>query len=236
MPLHGALRHLVRVAPGDPAAVRAALAAEPDAIVIEAAGGDHGLLAEAARLARASSRRIFAGVPDLRDPDMEAALDAAMAAAPDGIVLADARGLADIHRLGARLAVREAESGLPDGGTAILARATDSAAGCLAIGSFRRGASARLAGLLCDPAPLRRALGCGDLAPALEAARTATVLAAASAGMPALLAVPGDADASELEAFLDEGFAGWLLTATHRAAEGRALLQARSRRGSGASG
>ena len=73
-------------------------------------------------------------------------LDAVMPAAPDGVVLPKCLGGADVQRLGASLAVREAEHGLADGSTRIIAIATESARALFGFASYR-GASGRLEGL-----------------------------------------------------------------------------------------
>ncbi len=74
-----------------------------------------------------------------------------MTGAPDGIVLPKATGGGDVALLDARLAVREALHGIADGGTRIVAIATESAAAIFGLGTYT-GASRRLAGL---------DLGCG---------------------------------------------------------------------------
>src|SRR4051794_22060202 len=67
----------------------------------------------------------------------DADLDAVMLAAPDGIMLPKASGGMDVQHLAAKLAVREAETGLPDGGTFILPIATETAASLFHMGSYR---------------------------------------------------------------------------------------------------
>jgi citrate lyase subunit beta/citryl-CoA lyase len=76
----------------------------------------------------------------------DADLDGVMRAAPDGIVLPKAVGGIEVSHLGAKLAVCEAEFGLPDGCTAIIAIATETAASIFALGTFSD-ASRRLKGL-----------------------------------------------------------------------------------------
>jgi citrate lyase subunit beta/citryl-CoA lyase len=53
-----------------------------------------------------------------------------MEAGPDGIMLPKAAGGPDVAHLGAKLAVREAEFGLPDGETRIVAIATETGRAC----------------------------------------------------------------------------------------------------------
>ncbi len=76
----------------------------------------------------------------------DADLDAVMTAGPDGIVLPKTVGGPDVTHLAAKLAVREAEYGLADGGTRILAIATETARGIFALGTLA-GASHRLMGV-----------------------------------------------------------------------------------------
>jgi citrate lyase subunit beta / citryl-CoA lyase len=73
-------------------------------------------------------------------------LDGVMAGAPDAILLPKTVGGADVAHLGAKLAVREAEFGLADGSTGIIALATETAQGVFALGTLA-GASRRLSGV-----------------------------------------------------------------------------------------
>lgn len=73
-------------------------------------------------------------------------LDVVMTGAPDGIVLPKATGGSDVAILDAKLAVREALHGIADGGTRIVAIATESAAAVFGLRTYG-GASHRLAGL-----------------------------------------------------------------------------------------
>ena len=82
----------------------------------------------------------------LSTPFADGDLDVVMTGAPDGIVLPKATGGGDVALLDARLAVREALHGIADGGTRIVAIATESAAAIFGLGTYA-GASSRLAGL-----------------------------------------------------------------------------------------
>ncbi len=73
-------------------------------------------------------------------------LDAVMAAAPDGIMMPKCGSGGDVQLLSSMIAVREAENGLPDGATRIIAIATETAASLFHMGTYA-GASRRLAGL-----------------------------------------------------------------------------------------
>ena len=69
--------------------------------------------------------RLFVRVNGLTTGLTEADLDGIMAAAPDGLMLPKAVGGRDVSHLGAMLAVREAEIGLPVGATKVIAIATE---------------------------------------------------------------------------------------------------------------
>jgi citrate lyase subunit beta/citryl-CoA lyase len=73
-------------------------------------------------------------------------LDAIVPARPDAILLPKAEGGASVVHADAKLAAREAISGLPDGDIKIVAMAIESAAGLYLAGTYAR-ASARLIGL-----------------------------------------------------------------------------------------
>jgi citrate lyase subunit beta/citryl-CoA lyase len=90
--------------------------------------------------------RLFVRVNGLTTGLTDADLDGVMEGAPDGIMLPKAVGGPDVSHLGAKLAVREAEYGLEDGRTRIIAIATETARGIFALGTFA-GASHRLAGV-----------------------------------------------------------------------------------------
>ena len=125
--------------------------------------------------------RVAPGAPDL---------DAAMALGPDGILLPRVASGADLARLGARLAVHEAEAGLRDGATRILA-GLGTAAGLLHLRTLP-GASPRLAGLCWEAADLAAALGLdassadGAWPAPFAQGRGLVVLAAAAACVPAI--------------------------------------------------
>jgi citrate lyase subunit beta/citryl-CoA lyase len=121
-------------------------------------------------------------------------LAAAMAFAPNAIVLPGAVGGRDVAHLGAKLAVLEAETGLADGSIRIIAHPADTAAGVLALATLP-GASRRLAALAWRSRVLARELGCRVAAEPVRQARSMLVLAAAAAGVPALdWSLPRDTD------------------------------------------
>jgi citrate lyase subunit beta / citryl-CoA lyase len=114
-------------------------------------------------------------------------IDVVMAGAPDGILLPKTKSGADIQHLGAKLAVREAEHGLADGATKIIAIATETAASIFHMGTYA-GSSRRLAGLTWGAEDLSAALGAesnrltdGSYAAPYILARTLTLFAANAA-------------------------------------------------------
>ena len=156
-------------------------------------------------------RRFAARVSPISDPAIEAELDAIAPAAPFAILLPRCRHGADVQRLAAKLAVREARLGLEAGAVGIVAIVGDHPAGLMALASFT-GASSRLVALSGDAQALRRSLG-GGAPGAVALARAQISLAAAAAGVLAFdgaLAGPFDADAAraEAEAARAEGYAG----------------------------
>ncbi|GGK24095.1 HpcH/HpaI aldolase/citrate lyase family protein [Salinarimonas ramus] len=133
-----------------------ALSAGADALIVDledsVAPGEkaRGREVAAAFLARAAEQeggpRLYVRVNALDTDLIGADLDAVMPAGPAGIVLPKASGGQDVAHLAAMVAVREAEYALPDGATAILAIATETARGVFALGTYG-GSSHRLRGL-----------------------------------------------------------------------------------------
>lgn len=122
----------------------------------------------------------------------DADLDAVMRAAPDAIMLPKAEGGASVMHLDAKLAVREAENGLPDNSTTIVALATETATAMFLVGTFRN-ASARLTGLTWGAEDLSADLGAqanrdtdGQFLDPYRLARSLCLAGAASAGAQAI--------------------------------------------------
>ena len=88
----------------------------------------------------------------------DADLDTVVAGRPDAILLPKAEGGPAVMHLDAKLAAREAQHGLPDGGIKILALATETAASLFLWGTYR-GASARLTGITWGAEDLSAELG-----------------------------------------------------------------------------
>jgi citrate lyase subunit beta / citryl-CoA lyase len=155
--------------PGDsPRKLEKALQAGADALILdledsvafsEKEGARRTTAAFLAEARQAAERpRLFVRVNSLSTGLTDADLDGVMAGAPDGIMLPKAVGGPDVAHLGAKLAVREAEHGLDDGGTRIVAIATETAASLFVLGGFA-GASRRLAGLAWGAEDLSADLG-----------------------------------------------------------------------------
>lgn len=207
--------------------VSAALASGADAIVLEAGPGASAERAAPLETARAGGRAplLWPRLAGLDDPDSEARLAALMVAAPDAIVLAVTHGR-DVTHLGAMLAVHEAEAGLPDGATGIVA-VLDGAGAILNAPSLV-GASARLRAIGWEAEPLAAALGApraadetGWIAP-LAQARASVRLAAAAAGVEAVESglAAGDPHglARMIAAARRDGFAGMFAHAPEQVA------------------
>jgi citrate lyase subunit beta/citryl-CoA lyase len=215
------------MAPADEQKLAEALESGADAIVVDlaqAAPGERaGARVAAAQFLKAARRRgggpvliVRANALDSGETDSD--LDAAMAGAPDAILLPRSLGAASVQQLSAKLAVREAQLGLADGATRIIAVA-DTAQSLFHMGSYR-GSSARLAGVAWSAEALRADIGAetdrdrlgGALGP-YRLARELTLLAATSARVSAIdTAFPDirDMDGLRAEALAArrDGFAG----------------------------
>jgi citrate lyase subunit beta/citryl-CoA lyase len=119
-------------------------------------------------------------------------LAAIMPARPDGIMLPKAVGSADIARLSAKLRVHEAENGIADGATRIIAIITETAVGLLAAPSYGE-PHPRLAGLTWGAEDLSADIGAraardgnGRYTDVFRLARALTILAASAAQTAAI--------------------------------------------------
>lgn len=136
--------------------------------------------------------RLVVRVNDLSTGLTDDDLDGVMPGAPDAIMLPKTVGGVDVTHLGAKLAVREAESDLADGGTRILAIATETARGVFALGTLA-GSSHRLAGVAWGAEDLSADLGAetnrredGAYADPYRLARALALMAAAAAEADAI--------------------------------------------------
>ena len=119
-------------------------------------------------------------------------LDAVAPGRPDAIMLPKAEGGASVVHADAKLAVREAATGLPDGHIKIIPIATETAASLFVAGSYA-GSSARLSALTWGAEDLSAELGAetnrdenGQLLDPYRLARTLCIAGAAAARVPAI--------------------------------------------------
>lgn len=146
----------------------------------------------AAVQARPQRPRLLVRINGLDTGLADADLDAVVRACPDAIMLPKAEGGAAIIHADAKLAVREAQAGLPDGGVKIVAIATETAQALFLAGTYR-GASARLIGLTWGAEDLSVELGAEANRDAdgrfLDPYRLARSLALAAAGSAQVQAI-----------------------------------------------
>jgi citrate lyase subunit beta / citryl-CoA lyase len=135
---------------------------------------------------------IYVRVNDLSTGLTDDDLGAVLAAAPDGIMLPKANGSADATHLSAKLRVHEAEHGLADGSTRIVAIMTETAAGLLAAPTWRD-VNPRVAALTWGAEDLSAAIGAratrderGRYTDVFRIARAMTILAASAAEVAAI--------------------------------------------------
>jgi citrate lyase subunit beta/citryl-CoA lyase len=160
---------------------------------------------------------IFVRVNGLDTGLIDADLDAILAVAPDGLLLPKSVSGQSVQHLSAKIAVREAEQGLADGSTAIIAIATETAAALFQMGSYA-GASHRLIGLTWGAEDLSADIGSettrlldGQYTPPYGLARSMTLFAAAAANVLAIDTIRSDfrdsaALRAECEAARRDGF------------------------------
>ncbi|WP_442577407.1 HpcH/HpaI aldolase/citrate lyase family protein [Mesorhizobium sp. ASY16-5R] len=135
---------------------------------------------------------IYVRVNDFASGLLDDDLRAVISARPDGIMLPKADGLADIERLSAKLRVREAENGLPDGAIRILPIISETAAGVFGASTYGRG-NPRLSGVTWGAEDLSAAIGAratrdenGRYTDLFRLARSFTLLAASAAETAAI--------------------------------------------------
>ncbi|PSC04405.1 CoA ester lyase [Alsobacter soli] len=168
---------------------------------------------------QSSRPRLYIRINALDTGLADADLDAVMPGAPDGVFLPKSISGADVQHLAAKLAVREAENGQPDGATRIIAIATETARSIFNMGTYA-GASHRLAALTWGAEDLSADLGAetnrlpdGSYADPYRLARTLTLFAANAAEVAPIDTVftnfRDDAGLeAECEAARREGFTG----------------------------
>lgn len=209
--------------------VSAALACGADAVLLrrarEAAHATCAFIADARR--RSKGLKVFVEIAPIESESVESELDAIVGFAPDGVFLSARADRTSLSQLAAKLAVREAEAGLPLGAMKITAFVGADASAILALPSFA-GATKRFAAIAFDEARLRAGLGLAepDAAP-IATARGLVVLAAAAAGVPALFGPIRPEDAPAYAAARRDGFAGALALEAEQIAPIHAVFPAR---------
>jgi citrate lyase subunit beta/citryl-CoA lyase len=164
-----------------------------DSVAAPNKGSARALTADFIRARRGDSpASIYVRVNDLSTGLTDDDLGAVLAAAPDGIMLPKANGSADATHLSAKLRVHEAEHGLVDGSTRIIAIMTETAAGLLA-GPTWRDVNPRVAALTWGAEDLSAAIGAhatrdvrGRYTDVFRLARAMTILAASAAEVSAI--------------------------------------------------
>ncbi len=215
------------IAPANEQRLAEALASGADAIVVDLDGTPAATRAEARAVAarflqgargKEGGRTLIVRANALDSGEADADLDAVMPGAPDAILLPGSLGARNVQQLSAKLAVREAQLGLGDGATSIVA-VVDSAQGLFNMGSYR-GASGRLIGVAWNSESLRAEIGAETDRDPLGAhlgtsrlARELTLIAATSARVGAIdaaFADIGDLEGLRAEALMArrDGFAG----------------------------
>ena len=225
----GLMRSLLFVPADSPRKLARALASAADALLVDledsvapaakAAARDAAREFIAAARAAGGAKRLYVRVNALDTGLIDADLDAVMSAAPDGIMLPKCASGRNVQHLGVKLAVREAEYGLADGGAKIIAIATETGASLFQLGSYA-GASRRLAALTWGAEDLSAELGAqatrlpdGGYTPPYALARSLTLFGAVAADVAPIDTVfPNYRDLaafrSDCEAGARDGFTG----------------------------
>ncbi|WP_020177977.1 aldolase/citrate lyase family protein [Methylopila sp. M107] len=221
-----ALRSILTQSATDaPQAERAGAA---DVVMLDLQSGPTATVAELLRHADRQRRgaQIWLRTHPLDDARLADELASLCPFAPDAIVLPRAESAADVEHLGALLAVREAEAGLPDGSLGIVAL-VETAGALFEMHRIAR-ASARLIALGWDGEALAADLGAeedrdigGRWIDPLQTARTLALAACADAKLPAIDSRFTGADAAsfreEAARAARDGFAGKFAVTTEQA-------------------
>jgi citrate lyase subunit beta / citryl-CoA lyase len=214
------------IAPPEEQRLAEALQSGADAIIVDIAQAAPAI--RAARVVAAQFLKEARGKPRvpaliirthaLDSGEVDADLDALMAGAPDAILMPGSLGAASVQQLSAKLAVREARLSFADGATRIIVVA-DTAQSLFSMGSYRD-SSSRLVGIAWSAEALRADIGAeadrdgqGGYFGPYRLVRDLTLLAATSAGVPAIDAAFPDARnleglRAEALAARRDGFAG----------------------------
>ena len=162
------MRSLLFVPGDDPRKISKALSGDADALIFDledsvsparkAAAREISAAAVSAARQAGTAKRIILRINALATGLADADLDAVMPARPDIIMLPKCATGADVQQLSVKLAVAEAQHGLPDGATKIIPIATETAGALFGLGTYR-GVSQRLAGLTWGAEDLSADLG-----------------------------------------------------------------------------
>jgi len=140
----------------------------------------------------ATRATLYVRVNDLTTGLTDDDLGIVMAARPDGILLPKASSAIDVEHLAAKLRVFEAENGIDDGSTRILALMTENAAGILSAATYRE-PHPRLSGLTWGAEDLSAEIGArtprdesGRYTDVFRLARALTLVAASAAQVAAI--------------------------------------------------
>lgn len=137
------------------------------------------------------AQKLYVRVNDLATGLTNADLAAVMSARPDGIMLPKSNSAADIWQLSAMLRVHEAEAGIDDGATRIIAIITETPLGVLSASTYGEPIP-RLAGLTWGAEDLSAAIGAipraddGRYTDVFRLARALTILAASASDTAAV--------------------------------------------------
>lgn len=165
------------------------------------------------------SPRLLLRVNSLVSGLIDADLDAVISSHPDAVMLPKAEGGQSIQHLSAKIAVREAEGGLPDGAIEIVAIATETGRAIFQLGTYG-GSSRRLSGLTWGAEDLSADIGAetnrltdGAYTDPYRLARALTLMGAAAAEVDAIDTVftsyrDDAALREECEAARRDGFVG----------------------------
>ena len=145
-----------------------------------------------AGLQRSKNPKIYVRVNDLSTGLTDDDLAAVMKARPDGIMVPKCNSGSDLEHLAAKLRVHEAENGLDDGTTKIIAIMTETAIGVLSASTYHAPCP-RLAGLTWGAEDLSAAIGAmatrdgnGHYTDVFRLARTMTILTASAVEVAAI--------------------------------------------------
>jgi citrate lyase subunit beta/citryl-CoA lyase len=223
------MRSLLFVPADSPKKLDKAVTSGADALIVDLedsvapSGKGHARQSAAAFLKEAGTAKtrpyLLVRVNSLKTGLIDADLDAVVPEKPDAIMLPKAEGGASVIHADAKLAVREAQCGLPDGAIKILPIATETAVALFVAGTFA-GASARLIGLTWGAEDLSADIGAhanrdtqGNFLDPYRLARVLCLAGAAAATVPAIDTVyvdfrDADGFRHECEDACRDGFVG----------------------------